>query len=383
MKTLDFRPLTLIAALVASAATAPLAPADAIDDLAEAIRTEHELPALAAAVVHGDKIIATIAVGTRTLQGDEPVELDDRFHFGSCTKAITSSVVGSLVEAGEVEWSTTVLDVFPEWKDAIDPAYADVSLELLLTHRAGVMTFLQPGPKEAELTENLNGTPTEQRRAFAKRVLGEPPLFTPGEGFEYSNASYSIATAMIEQVAGKTWRELVRGRVFEPLGFERGGFGMPAAPEREDQPWGHMPSPSTGDLMQLPPRIPTLVPPIIEPAGDVHGSIRDFARFARAHLRGMRGEDVEGFLTSKTIQALHTPHREGYAFGWFERDFFGATAHAHNGSAGAFFAWIFIWPEENLAIVTASNAGTADEACRELAERLFNLHTTDDADVAR
>ena len=57
--------------------------------------------------------------------------------------------------------------------------------------------------------------------------------------FLYSNAGYVIAGAMLEQVTGESWEELIRTEVFEPLGMTRAGFGAPGSADAVDQPRGH------------------------------------------------------------------------------------------------------------------------------------------------
>jgi CubicO group peptidase (beta-lactamase class C family) len=71
-----------------------------------------ELPALAAAVVRKGEVLASGAVGTRRAGTVSPVTLEDRFHIGSDTKAMTSLIAATLVESGKIAWSTSVGEVF-------------------------------------------------------------------------------------------------------------------------------------------------------------------------------------------------------------------------------------------------------------------------------
>ena len=97
------------------------------------------------------------------------------------------------------------------------------------------------------------------------------------------------------------------------------------------------------------------------PAGDVSCSIEDLARYASFHLQGLQGQD--GAIKAKTIRRLHTASasdtgKRRYASGWClsETDS-GEPTHFHNGSAGTFFALLYIYPESDLAIVIATNVG--------------------------
>lgn len=69
--------------------------------------SQYELPALAAAVVKDGKIIAAGAVGTRRAGANIPVTLQDRFHLGSDTKAMTALLAAMFVEQGKLRWNST------------------------------------------------------------------------------------------------------------------------------------------------------------------------------------------------------------------------------------------------------------------------------------
>src|SRR5690348_6239089 len=104
----------------------------------EPIRARFDLPALAAAVVQDGKIVASGAVGTRRAGAAIPVTIDDRFHIGSDTKAMTSLIAAMLVESEKIRWDSTVAEIFPELVAAMDSDVKAVTLEQLLSHTSGI-----------------------------------------------------------------------------------------------------------------------------------------------------------------------------------------------------------------------------------------------------
>src|SRR4051794_22813049 len=129
--------VAILSALCAGASGAARAPLS-LDATLSPFLARYELPALAAAVVKDGEIIAVGAVGTRKAGADLPVTVNDRFHLGSATKAMTALLAGMLVDEGKLRWNSTVADLFPELVEKMDPGLRRVTLEQLLSHTSGV-----------------------------------------------------------------------------------------------------------------------------------------------------------------------------------------------------------------------------------------------------
>jgi CubicO group peptidase (beta-lactamase class C family) len=184
-----------------------------------AIREKQDVPALAGAVVEHGKVTALGADGVRKRGGKEAVTTGDLFHLGSDTKAMTATMLATLVEEGKLKWTTTVGEVFGDL--TMDEQWKAVTLEQLLWHRGGAPTGLETGGLWGRLWK-FKGAPAEARMELVKGVLKNPPH--PVGKYEYSNAGYAMAGAMAERVMKKSWEELMRERVFRPLGMGSAGF---------------------------------------------------------------------------------------------------------------------------------------------------------------
>lgn len=330
----------------------------------EKIRAKHHLPALAAAAVSGVKILESGAVGVRKVGGAEPVTIEDRWHIGSCTKSMTATLAAMFVERGEIAWTRTVGEAFPDLQDSMEPGWAGVTMEQLLTHRAGA---------PAEAPENLwrnawaqQGTPPEQRAQFVRGLLLRRPEAPPGTKFIYSNQGYAIAGVMLERVSGQPWEKLMETMVFPACVMPNAGFGAPATPGKTDHPWGHRRE--GGMLVPVPPGRGADNPPAIGPAGTVHCTIEELARYAAWHARGERTGTVS--LKKESFVKLHTPAAGGdYAMGWgvAPRSWADGNALSHNGSNTMFFAVMWIAPAKDAAFVAATNCpgDAAAKACDE------------------
>lgn len=334
----------------------------------KSIRTQHNLPALAAAVVRNGKLAGVEAVGLRKIGNPVKVTPEDQFHLGSCTKAMTATLIGTLVDDGKLGWSTPLSTLLPDMADQMRPEYRLATLETLLTHRAGLPGESWPAGKSFLQIHRLPGSPTEQRKAYVEMVLRQPPVGAPGEKFVYANSGYAIAGYIAERVTKTPWEELMRQRVFRPLGMDSAGFGAMGSPKKVDQPWQHLVS--DGKTLAITPGPRADNPVAIGPAGTVHASLEDWARFVIAHMAGAHGKSK--LLKPETWNKLHTPLFGGdYAFGWVtaEREWGGGTVLTHAGSNNQNFAVVWMAPERDFAVLVATNQGgsEAEKACDEVA----------------
>jgi CubicO group peptidase (beta-lactamase class C family) len=331
-------------------------PLSATAQTLETIRKKYDLPALAVVVVKNGIICDRAAVGIRKTGDPTPVTTNDVFHIGSCTKSMTATLAAMFIEEGKLSWDTTVAEIFPELKGRMDSRYADVTVRQLLTQLGGV-----PGEPPAAAWASAwqeKGTPVEQRHQFITAVLTQPPAASPGTQFIYSNQGYAIVGAMLERIANRPWEDLITEKLFQPLHMDSAGFGPPGTVGKTDQPWGHK-----RELLKTIP-VQSDNPPAIAPAGRVHCSLDDLARYAICH---MEGERTGGLLKPETFRQLHTPPAGGdYACGWVCRSDHGRVIW-HNGSNTMWYVLMWLCPEKDFAAIVGTNiAGPpATKACDE------------------
>ena len=78
----------------------PFTQAVELNLLLQELIKRYDIPGMAVAVLDGERVIESAAVGVRVRGGEEQVTLDDLWHLGSCTKAMTATLAARLVEAG-------------------------------------------------------------------------------------------------------------------------------------------------------------------------------------------------------------------------------------------------------------------------------------------
>ena len=99
-------------------------------------------------------------------------------------------------------------------------------------------------------------------------------------------------------------------------------------------------------------------PLVMAPAGCVHCSMQDWAKFIADQLRGELG--TPAILKPETYKMLHTPHFAGdYALGWIvtSRGWGGGTVLTHAGCNTMNYANVWIAPKRDMAFLVCLNQG--------------------------
>ena len=243
-----------------------------------------------------------------------------------------------------------------------------MTLRLLLQNRAGAPANLDAGGLWSRLWA-FHGPAEQARQLLTEGVVTRPPEAPPGTKFIYSNAGFAIAGHMAERAMHKPWEDLLRERLFKPLGMTSAGFGAPGTRDSIDQPRGHHES---GEPVEPGPRADN--PVAIGPAGIVHCTVGDWAKFIALHLEGDEGR--ARLLKPQTFKILHTPPPgQDYAMGWIstQRPWAGGTTLTHAGSNTMWYCVTWLAPKKNFAVLIMCNQGgdEAAKACDDAAAALI------------
>ncbi|MFF9243625.1 serine hydrolase domain-containing protein [Streptomyces sp. NPDC014801] len=308
-------------------------------------------PSLVAAVVRDGR---TVWHGARTsVDGHGPDE-NVQYRIGSITKTFTAVLVLRLRDEGLLDLGD------PLEKHLPGTGVGEVTIRDLLAHTAGLAAE-SPAPW-------WERTPASLRPELAD-VLGEQPLRHPvGQRFHYSNPGFTLLGALVEEVRGEPWEQVLRREVLEPLGLHRTDV-RPSTPHAGGwavHPWADvlLPEPAE-DLGRM------------APAGQLWSTTGDLARFAAFLARG-----DDRVLKAASLREMRTPAAPaeaadvagGYAYGLGleVRHHEGRLLAGHSGSLPGFLAGLVFSVEDDLAAVVLANC-TSGPAVTTVAAELVGI----------
>ena len=197
------------------------------------------IPGVSVVVINDGRIEWAKSYGLKEV-GGESLDEETLFQAGSVSKPVVAMAALSLVEEGKLDLDTDISTYLKSWKVPENEFTKEekVTLRRLLSHTAGVSSFdVDDGAASGNvptLLQILNGeNPVETDPVTVDMV--------PGSQWRYSNEGYAIIQQLLIDVEGKSFPEILRERVLEPLGMKHSTFEQPLPPEKlEKAATGHI-----------------------------------------------------------------------------------------------------------------------------------------------
>lgn len=159
--------------------------------------------------VDGEQTVHSAGVADVTT-GAEP-KIGDHMRIASAAKAFSGATALSLVDEGVLSLDDTIGQLLP----GQPAAWSEVTLRQLLSHTSGLPDFSQsPAFQESVSTALLTPPPPSDLLKF---VADQPLVFPPGSQYMYDNSDNIAVALMIEAVTGKTYAEVLKEQVLDPL----------------------------------------------------------------------------------------------------------------------------------------------------------------------
>ena|SRR5690348_10016793 len=348
--------IVLLAAIPAAAQKAPAkASLAGFDQYVTKTMQDWKVPALAIAVVRDDSIVLMKGYGTRTMGKTEPVDEHTIFAIGSSSKAFTSTLVAMMVDDGKMRWDAPATTYLPNLQMYDPYVTRELTLRDLLTHRSG----LARGDVMWYATDY-------DRDEILRRVRFLKPTWSMRSHFGYQNIMYLAAGQAVSHVAGEPWDQVVRERIFQPLGMTETFTSTRDLAGKTNVATPHT---DVDDTLRI---VPWHNIDNIGPAGSINSNVADMIKWVRFQLaQGKAGG--KSLVSASTLGETHTAqmvipvdanakainpytHLEAYGMGWFLEDYRGRELDQHGGNIDGMTAMVALMPEEKIGLVILSNA---------------------------
>jgi CubicO group peptidase (beta-lactamase class C family) len=318
-------------------------PPDAPDELLPATRralahrlavgqAEGRTPSLTAAVVRDGR---QAWWGARSMTDGHEPDGNTQYRIGSLTKTFVAVLVMRLRDEG-------LLDLADPLGKHLDAGAAqNVTIYQLLSHTAGLAA-----ESGGDWWERTPGT---LRPELADIFGPRPQLHPAGRLFHYSNPGFALLGALVGQMRGQGWEQVLRQEILEPLGMTRTTL-QPQEPHARGwavHPWA--------DVMQLEPAEDT---GLMGPAGQIWSTADDLCRFAAFLMDGDDRVLPAGTLAEMRVAAAAPDSGSwdsGYGLGvqLFRND--GRLLYGHSGSMPGFLMSLWISPDDGVAGIALAN----------------------------
>jgi len=248
-----------------------------------------------ALVARAGRVIYEQSFGFANLEWRIPNDSHTKFELGSITKQFTALLVLQFVNEGKIRLDGHLADYLPYYRKDTG---ARITIHHLLSHTSGVPNFIQaPG--------FLDGPDSRRHytvQEFATKYCSGDLQFEPGGKFAYSNSGYFLLGAILDEVSGKSYEQLVNDRVFGPLGMTDSGYTHTETiiPHRA---YGYERTPD--GLKNA--RFYDMSIPFA--AGALYSTPRDLFLWDQALY-------TERLLPAKLRDLLFTPNLDNYGYGW-------------------------------------------------------------------
>lgn len=130
----------------------------------------------------------------------------------SVAKVFTMTAIGMLWDAHKLRLDDRVFDILQEeFPQEFDARWKDVTVEHLLTHKAGL--------KRGFLDIDVDDISQYPSKDFLHIVLSEPLVCKPGFLFYYSDAAFYLLSVIVSKLSGQRLDDFLRPVLFDTLGF--------------------------------------------------------------------------------------------------------------------------------------------------------------------
>lgn len=306
----------------------------AVDEFIRVEMERQKIPGVSIAVVKDGKPVLVKGYGFSNVEHQVPVKPETIFQSGSVGKQFTAFAVMLLVDDGKINLDEKISKYLGE----VPESWKNITVRHLLTHTGGLGDYTQDFNLWQDYTED----------ELLKKAQGVPTAFAPGEKWQYSNLGYLTLGVLIHKVSGKFYGDLLKERVFIPLGMTTARV-ISEADIIPNRAMGYRLE--NGELKHQ-----NWVAPQFNTTADgaLYLTALDMIKWDAGLAQGklLKKESYEQMWTPVKLNNGQT---YPYGFGWALGDVNGHKSIEHGGAWQGFKAFILRYPGDKLTVIVFAN----------------------------
>ncbi|HEY0098042.1 MAG TPA: serine hydrolase [Pyrinomonadaceae bacterium] len=273
------------------------------------------------------RIIVRAGYGMANVEHDVPVTPETKFRIGSLTKQFTAAAILILQQRGKLQTQDAICKYLPGCPAVWQP----ITIHQLLTHTAGLPNV--DHTVEAKAPMSL---------AYTVQTFKEQPLeFKPGAQFRYSNTNYLLLGYIIESISGVPYDRFLDENIFQPLKMIDTGYDNHERLLKQRAAGYSLRATQLVNASYVDMSVPFS-------AGGLYSTVDDLYRWEQSL-------STETLLSKRSVDAIFTPYKGGYGYGWYIGEQDGRTCLSHGGWIGGFASALARYPNDKLTVIVLSN----------------------------
>lgn len=273
------------------------------------------------------RIIVRAGYGMANVEHGVPATPETKFRIGSLTKQFTAAAILILQQRGKLQTQDAICKYLP----GCPPVWQEITIHQLLTHTAGLPNV--DHTVEAKSPMSL---------AYTVQTFKDQPLeFTPGAQFRYSNTNYLLLGYIVESVSGAPYDRFLDENIFQPLKMSNTGYDNHERILKQRAAGYSLRASQLVNASYIDMSVPFS-------AGGLYSTVDDLYRWEQSL-------STETLLSKRSIDAIFTPYKGGYGYGWYVGEQDGHKSLSHGGWIGGFAAALARYPDDKLTIIVLSN----------------------------
>lgn len=329
-----------------------------IDTMINRILKEWNVPGISISVVEKNKVIMAKGFGYKDYENKKPVTENTLFAIGSCTKAFTASLLSLPMKEDKLELDNPIINYLPELKFQNNELTTNVTVRDMLCHRTGLPRH------DLAMYSGVSAN----RDSLIYKVRFMEPSSPLRQRFQYNNYMYLALGKLAEKLSGKTWKQLIKERIFEPLEMTSSNTSVKESENALDFSYGYT---EKGGKVS---KIPFLNIEPIAPAGAINSTAKDMSNWMLMWTNAgkFNGKEIissdffNQAISSQMIAGANLPTNKepdqyflNYGLGWYNASYRGRYGVGHGGNIDGFSSFLFFFPADSLGIFVVANQNGA------------------------